>query len=147
LILDGNQRAQLELLLNPILDSQNFSVFQQRLSLNAINPEQMAPPVSQLGCYTDNPSVLNCSYQNQMQLAAYRAEVLFPALIRLACSDAATAMGIVRRAINKSTEVDPDFGLAAALLKAPDLNKPCLGLSILSEQTRNKLLQATESVR
>jgi uncharacterized protein YjbI with pentapeptide repeats len=147
LILDGNQRAQLEILLNPILDSQNFAVFRQRLSLNEMNSEQLAPPISQMGCYSDNPSVLNCNYQNQMQLAAYRAEVLFPTLVRLACSDVATAMGIVRRAINKSTELDPDFGLAAALLNAANLNKPCLGLTILSEQTRAKLLQATESVR
>jgi hypothetical protein len=65
--------------------------------------------------------------------------VLHPKLIELACSDVAIAAGIARRGLNKSMNNAPDFGLAAALLRALDQPSPCAGLSALFEPTRQKL--------
>jgi hypothetical protein len=67
------------------------------------------------------------------------SEVLHPKLLELACSNASVAAGIARRGFEKSTNNDPNFGLAAALLKALDVPKPCTGLATLPEQTRQKL--------
>ena len=67
---------------------------------------------------------MGCEYRNLLQLDVYRTNVLHPKLIDLACSDLAIAAGIARRGSNKSTNNDPDFGLAAALLKALDTPNP-----------------------
>jgi hypothetical protein len=101
-------------------------------------------PISQTGCYSDNPTLVECEYRDPLQLGVYRTDVLHPKLIELACSDVAIAAGIARRGTNKSTNNDPDFGLAAALLKALDTQKPCAGLTALSEQTRQKLRETAE---
>ncbi|MGZ4979799.1 MAG: pentapeptide repeat-containing protein, partial [Methylobacter sp.] len=95
-------------------------------------------------CYSDNPALLECEYRNPLQLDIYRTDVLYPKLIELACSDVAIASGIARRGFNKSMNNDPDFGLAAALLKMLDDPNPCLGLSALFEPTRQKLRATAE---
>lgn len=140
---DWNEQQQhkLEAALKPILDSEKFSAFQTRIGSAGVNL-LLGKPISQIGCYSDNPVLLECEYRNLLQLDSYRADVLHPKLIELACSDAAVAAGIARRGINKSASNDPDFGLAAALLKALDTPNPCAGLAGLFEQTRQKLREA-----
>ncbi|TRW89956.1 pentapeptide repeat-containing protein [Candidatus Methylobacter oryzae] len=135
------QYRKLEAMLKPILDSEKFSAFQTRIGSVGANL-LLGKPISQTSCYSDNPTLLACEYRNLLQLDSYRTEVLHPKLIELACSDEAVAPGIARRGINKSVGGDPDFGLAAALLKALDAPNPCPGLSALFEQTRQKLREA-----
>jgi uncharacterized protein YjbI with pentapeptide repeats len=137
------QRRKLEATLKPILDSEKFSAFQTRMS--SIGTQLASEKTSsRTGCYSDNPAFLQCEYRDSLQLDRYRTDVLHPKLIELACSDAAIAAGIAKRGINKSTNNDPDFGSAAALLKALDTPSPCPGLAALLEQTRQKLQDAAE---
>ncbi|MDO9270526.1 MAG: pentapeptide repeat-containing protein [Methylobacter sp.] len=145
LMSDWNEQQQrkLESTLKPILDSEKFSAFQTRIS-SANTALPSGKPASQTGCYSDNPTLLQCEYRNLLQLDVYRTDVLHPKLIELACSDEAIAAGIAKRGSTKSTNNDPDFGLAAALLKALDTPNPCAGLSALFEQTRQKLGEAAE---
>jgi uncharacterized protein YjbI with pentapeptide repeats len=140
LVLDWNaqQQRKLESIVKPILDSEKFSVFQIRIS-SAGNKVPLGRPVSKIGCYSEKPNLLECEYRNLSQLDDYRTNVLQPILIELGCSDAAIAAGIAKRAANKSTNNDPDFGLAAVLLKALNIPMPCTGLAALFEQTRQKL--------
>lgn len=134
---ESHQR-KLESTLKPILDSERFSAFQIRMN-SAGTGLPSGKPVSQTGCYSDNPVVLDCKYSNPLQLNAYRTGVLHPKLIELACSDGAIAVGIARRSFNKSMDNDPNFGLAAALLNVLDSPTPCPGLTALLEQTRQEL--------
>lgn len=145
LISDWNEQQQrkLESTLKPILDSEKFGAFQARMSF-ASTEVLLGKPISRIGCYSDNPTLLECEYRNLSQLDDYRTNVLHPKLVELACSDAAIAAGIAKRGSNKSTSDDPDFGLAAALLKALDAQNPCTGLAALFEQTRQKLRETAE---
>jgi len=145
LMSDWNDQQQRKLgsTLRPILDSEKLSVFQIRMS-SAITGLPSGKPISRTGCYSDNPTLLECEYRDPLQLGAYRTDVLHPKLIELACSDVAIAAGIARRGSKNSTNNDPDFGLAAALLKALDTPNSCAGLTALSEQTRQKLRETTE---
>ncbi|MDD5319996.1 MAG: pentapeptide repeat-containing protein [Methylococcales bacterium] len=138
-----HQRRKQELTLKQILDSEQFSAFQIRMS-SAITGSPSGKPISRTGCYSDNPTLLECEYRNPLQLGAYRTDVLHPKLIDLACSDAEIAVGVAKRGSNKSTNNDPDFGLAAALVKALDTPNSCAGLTALSEQTRQKLRETAE---
>jgi Pentapeptide repeats (8 copies). len=137
------QQRKLESTLKPILEGEQFSAFQNRMN-SAGTKLPSGKPISQTGCYSDNPTLLECEYRNPLQLGVYRTQVLQPKLIELACSDAAIAAGIARRGSNKSANNDPDFGLAAALLKALDTPNPCAGLAALFEQTRQKLRETAE---
>jgi len=137
------QQRKLESTLKPILEGEQFSAFQNRM--NSVGTKlPSGKPISQTGCYSDNPTLLECEYRNPLQLGVYRTQVLQPKLIELACSDAAIAAGVARRGSNKSENNDPDFGLAAALLKALDTPTPCAGLAALFEQTRQKLRETAE---
>jgi len=138
-----HQQRKLELTLKPILDSEKISAFQTRMS-SASTGLPSGKPISRTGCYSDNPTLLECEYRDPLQLGVYRTDVLHPKLIELACSDVAIATGIARRGSTKSTNNDPDFGLAAALLKALDTPNTCPGLSALSEQTRQNLQETAE---
>jgi uncharacterized protein YjbI with pentapeptide repeats len=142
---DWNERQQrtLEATLKPILDGEKFSAFQARMS-SAVTRFPSGIPISQTGCYSDNPTLLECEYRNPLQLGAYRTEVLHLKLIELACSDPAIAAGIARRGYNQSTKTAPDFGLAVALLKALNTPNSCAGLTALSEQTRQKLRETAD---
>jgi hypothetical protein len=135
---DEQQRRKLEITLKSILDVEQFNALQTRIKRagSGLSPGKAA---SRTACYSDNRSLLECEYGNPAQLHAYRAKVLHPQLIELACSDAAIAAGIVRRGFDKDSSPDPDLGLAAALLKALDAPEPCIGLVALSEQLRQKL--------
>jgi len=137
------QQRKLESTLKPILEGEQFSAFQNRMN-SAGTKLPSGKPISQSGCYSDNPTLLECEYRNPLQLGVYRTQVLQPKLIELACSDAAIAAGIARRGSNKSENNDPDFGLAAALLKTLDTPNPCAGLAALFEQTRQKLRETAE---
>jgi uncharacterized protein YjbI with pentapeptide repeats len=141
--LSEQQQRKLESTLRPILDSEKFSAFLIRMS-SAGTEAPLGKPVSQSGCYSDNPGLLACEYRNVLQMDSYRTNVLQPKLIELACSDAAIATGIANRSFNKSTNGDPDFGLAAALLKALETPPPCAGLAALFEQTRQRLRETAE---
>jgi hypothetical protein len=138
-----HQQRKLESTLKPILDNEKFTAFQIRMT-SASTELPSGKPISQIGCYSDNPRLLECEYNNLLQLDIYRTSVLQPKLIELACSDGAIAAGIARRSFNKSMNDDPDFGLAAALLKALDTPTPCAGLSALLEQTRQELRQTAK---
>jgi hypothetical protein len=142
---DWNERQQskLESTLKPILDNESFIAFQIRMN-SASTELPSGKPISKIGCYSNNPTLLECKYRNLSQLDVYRTNVLHPKLIELACSDAAIAVGIARRSFNKSINNDPNFGLAAALLKALDSPTPCAGLSALLEQTRQELRETAE---
>jgi uncharacterized protein YjbI with pentapeptide repeats len=133
-----NKQRKLAATLKQILDSDKFLMFQERMS-TAGSGLPLGKPGSQTSCYSDNPALLECEYREPIQLDIYRTDVLHPKLIELACSDAAIAGGIARRGLNKSMNNDPDFGLAAALLRALDQPSPCAGLSALFEPTRQKL--------
>jgi uncharacterized protein YjbI with pentapeptide repeats len=145
LMSDWNEYKQLKLesILKPILDSEKFTAFQTRMSF-ASTRLPSGKPISRTGCFSDNPTLLECEYRDPSQLDLYRTNVLHPKLIELACSDIAISEGIARRGFNKSTNNDPDFGLAAALLKALDSPNSCAGLAALSERTRNQLLETVE---
>ena len=136
-----SQQHKLEITIKAVVDSEKFSAFQTRLSL-ANTGFPLGKPGSQAGCYSDNSQLLECAYHDISQINAYRATVLQPKLIELACSDSVVAMGIAKRAINKSTVNAPDFGLAAALLKVLANTNLCAGLNALTEQMRQKLQQA-----
>lgn len=133
-----HQLRKLESTLKQILDSEKFSAFQTRLRSASTG---LLP---RIGCYTDDPALLECEYHDPLQLDIYRTGLIHPKLVELACSDAAIAAGIARRGTNKSTSNDVDFGLAAALLKELDTQNPCSGLTELSEQTRQKLRKTAE---
>jgi uncharacterized protein YjbI with pentapeptide repeats len=145
LMLDWNEYKQLKLesILKPILDSEKFRAFQKRMS-SASSRVPSGKPISRAGCYSDNTALLECEYRDPLQLDFYRTDVLHPKLIELACSDIAISEGIAKRGTNKSTNNDPDFGLAAALLKALGSPNSCAGLTALSEQTRKKLQETAE---
>lgn len=138
---DELQQRKLETTLKPILDVEKFSAFQTRINhaSTALSPGKVT---SQTGCYSDNRTLLGCEYGNPAQLNAYRTHVLHPKLIELACSDAAIAAGIARRGFDKSTDNDPNVGLAAALLNELAAPQPCAGLAVLSEQLQQKLQNA-----
>lgn len=138
-----HQQRKLESTLKPILDGEKFSAFQTRMS-SAGTVWPQGKPISRADCYSDNPALLECEYRAPLQRGIYRTDVLHPKLIELACSDAAIAAGIARRGLSKSANNDPDFGLAAALLKALDTPNPCAGLTALSEQTRQKLQETAK---
>jgi uncharacterized protein YjbI with pentapeptide repeats len=142
---DWNEQRQrkLETTLKPILDVDKFNDFLTRMN-SASTGLPSGIPVSLTGCYSDNPILLKCEYRQPLQVDAYRTEVLHPKLIELACSDAAIAAGIARRSYNESTSLDPNFGLAAALLKSLSTQKRCVGLAALSEQTQQKLRETAE---
>jgi len=133
-----NQQQKLEAALKPLLNAEKFSAFQARM--NSADSEYSANiSRSRKSCYSEDPILLECEYRQPAQLGAYRSAVLYPKLIELACSDVSIAAGIARRGFEKSTHNDPNFGLAAALLKALDMPKPCAGLAALPEQTHQKL--------
>lgn len=137
------QQRKLETTLKPILDVEKFSAFQTRMK----RADSGLPPpkaTRRTGCYSDNRTLLACEYGNPGQLDVYRSHVLHPKLIELACSDASIAAGIARRGFDESTDNDPDFGLAAALLKVLDAPEPCAGLTALPEQLRQKLRNTAE---
>ncbi|MGJ0514883.1 MAG: pentapeptide repeat-containing protein [Methylomicrobium sp.] len=140
---DEQQQRKLETMLKPILDDEKFSDFLKRMQ-HADSGLSPGKPASRADCYSDNRALLGCKYSNPMQLDVYRAKVLHPKLIELACSDAAIAPGIARRALNNSTDDNPDFGLAAVLLKALNAPAPCAGLADLSEQAQHKLRNIAE---
>jgi uncharacterized protein YjbI with pentapeptide repeats len=139
----GQQRRELDMLLKPILDDEKMDAFLKRMEHAGIglSPDRAA---SRKDCYSDIPSLVGCKYSSPAQLNGYRAKVLHPKLIELACSDSAIAPGIARRALQSSTEDNPDFGLAAALLQALNAPAPCVGLADFSEQVRQKLRDAAE---
>lgn len=137
------QQRKLETTLKHLLDDDKFNAFQTRMK-SAIAGLSANKPTSQTGCYSDNSTLLECEYRHPAQLSAYRTDVLHPKLIELACSDTAIAAGIVSRAYNKSTNTDPNFGLAAALLKVLDTPNPCTGLASLTEQIRQRLRETAK---
>lgn len=140
---DDRQQRNLEATLKPLLDSEKFSAFQNRI--RRINTGFSAnKPASQAGCYSDNAILPGCEYIRPAQLDAYRTNVLHPKLTELACSDAAIASGIARRGIDNAKRNEPDFGLAAALLRTLDVPKPCPGLAALPQQIRQKLRNTAE---
>jgi uncharacterized protein YjbI with pentapeptide repeats len=140
---DGQRQRKLEARLKQILDDERFNAFQARLKRadTGLSPGKAA---SQKACYSDNRALLKCEYDNPTQLSAYRTNVLHPKLVELACSDISIAAGIARRSLDNSTDNDPDFGLAAALLKVLDGPKPCAGLAALPEQLQHELRNAAE---
>jgi uncharacterized protein YjbI with pentapeptide repeats len=138
-----HQQRKLETTLKPLMDVEKFNVFQSRMK-NASAGFLPVKLTSRTGCYSENPTLLECEYRQSKQLNTYRTDVLHPKLIELACSDVAIATGIARRGSDESTNNDPNFGLAAALVKALNSPKPCAGLDALSEQTREKLLKTAE---
>jgi uncharacterized protein YjbI with pentapeptide repeats len=140
---DAQQQRSLEEMLKPLLDDEKFSALQKRMR-NAGTGLSPGKAASRTNCYSDHRVLLGCKYNSPAQLDVYRTKVLHPKLIDLACSDPAIATGIARRAFNNSTEDNPDFGLAAALLKALEVRKPCAGLAGLPEQTRLKLQDTAE---
>jgi len=158
LSMDGgqDQLQELEGRLKLLLNIDTFTYFHNRLN----HFHQRLPPgvpKSQLDCYSDSQAPLECEYGRMEYLADYRAK-LFPKLIDLACSSAAIAQGIAKRAIRKDQDnptdqatallnenYNPDFGLAATLLKALNFSKPCAGLGELSEQTRQRLREISEN--
>jgi uncharacterized protein YjbI with pentapeptide repeats len=137
---DWNEQQQhrLETAFKQLLDAEKFSAFQTRMERagTRLLPGKAA---SRKDCYSDNPTLLDCKYSKPAQLNAYRTHVLHPKLIGLACSDASIAVGIARRGMDNFTENDPDFGLATALIRAMDAEKPCEGLAALPEQLRLEL--------
>jgi len=137
------QQHKLVTTLKPLLDDEKFSAFQTRIKRagSALVPTKSP---SQTGCYSDNPTLLECEYNHPKQLGAYRTAILHPKLIELACSDAAIAAGIASRGYNQSTSNDPNFGLATALLKSMNTPKPCAGLASLSDQIRQRLREEAE---
>jgi hypothetical protein len=138
-----HQKRKLQSTLKLILTNEKFSAFQTRMSAdNAGLPS--GKPVSRIGCYSDDPGLLECEYRDLSVMGVYRTGVLHPKLIGLACSNRAIALGIASRASNKSMNNDPDFGLAAALLNALESPNPCVGLSVLSEQTRQTLQETAK---
>jgi uncharacterized protein YjbI with pentapeptide repeats len=137
------EELKLEATLKPLLNKKRFLQFQQRME-RVIN--QMPPsgkPSSLKDCYSNDPALLECAYQRPAQLDAYRS-TLHSTLIEQACSDAAIAEGIARRVGSNTTNDEPNFNLAAALLKALNAPKPCAGLAALTEQTRQQLREAAK---
>jgi uncharacterized protein YjbI with pentapeptide repeats len=135
-----SQQRKLESTLKLILDNDRFSTVQSRLTASS----PAGKPLSRSGCYSNNPSVLDCEYNNHLQLHRYRSDVLHPKLVELACSDPVIAIGIARRSFNKSIDNDPDFGLAVALLNTLEGPMQCEGLDALLEQTRQELRETAE---
>jgi uncharacterized protein YjbI with pentapeptide repeats len=140
---DEQQQRELETMLKSILDDEKFSAFLKRIKSAGpgLSPGKAA---SRTACYSDNRALLRCKYSSPAQLDEYRTKVLHPKLIELACSDTAIAPGIARRALNNSTDDNPDFGLADALLKALNAPAPCAGLADLAEQVQHKLRDTAE---
>jgi uncharacterized protein YjbI with pentapeptide repeats len=128
--------------LKPLLTTEKFAALQARI--NNINTSWPGSFISHDGCYSENPTVLKCSYSQQEQMASYRLDNFFPTLIGLACTDMAFATGIARRNSDLSNQSHPNFGLATALLNAKDSARTCVGLSELSDQTLDKLKAIAE---
>jgi len=137
------QQRKLAATLKPLLDDEKFSAFLTRIKRtgSALIPTKSP---SQTGCYSNNPTLLECEYHTPAQLDTYRNTVLHPKLIDLACSDTAISTGIVSRAYNEATSNDPNFGLAAALINAIGATSPCAGLASLPEQTRQRLRETVQ---
>jgi uncharacterized protein YjbI with pentapeptide repeats len=133
-----HDRIKLETTLKALLDSEKLSAFQQRMG-NTRTEKLLSKAGSQAGCYSDNKGVLKCAYHPLAELDAYRTDVLHPKLVELACLNTATALGIANRGAQESANNDPNFGLAAALLKALNTPKPCAGLASLPEHTLQTL--------
>lgn len=135
---NDQQQHRLETTLKQLLDAEKFSAFQTRMERagTRLSPGKAA---SRKDCYSDDPTLLDCKYSKPAQLNAYRTNMLHPKLIELACSDASIALGIARRSMDDFTENDPDFGLATALIRAMDAEKPCDGLAAMPEQLRLEL--------
>jgi uncharacterized protein YjbI with pentapeptide repeats len=140
---DDQQQRKLEAALKQLLDAEKFSAFEARMKRadTGLSPGKAA---SRKACYSDNRALLKCEYDDPAQLSAYRTNVLHPKLVELACSDVSIAAGIARRSLDNATDNDPDFGLAAALLKVLDGPKPCAGLAALPEQLQQELRNAAE---
>ncbi len=146
---DARQQRDLVTALKPLLDAEKFAAFEARM-LNpgkALgNPTQAKPLRDKARCYSDNAAFLGCSYRQQEQLATYQSEILYPALVKLACSDPGIAIGIARRStdVPKPDDPDPIPGLAGALAKALGGSNPCVGLAALPQQTQDKLLNTAK---
>jgi uncharacterized protein YjbI with pentapeptide repeats len=128
--------------LKPLLDAEKFTALRARI--NDSIKTGMDSSSSQMGCFSENPALLGCNYSRPEQLTAYRLDKYFPTLIELACSDVAIASGIARRNSERSNQNHPNFGLATALLKAMNSGNKCIGLTGLSEQTKDKLKAIAE---
>ena len=135
---------KLETTLKPLMDAEKYTAFQARMA-NAASGISQDKLMSLAGCYSEIPTMSGCEYQNPAQLGAYRSVVLYPKLIELACSDAAIATGIARRAADEVNPQNPIFGLAVALVEAFDNPDSCPGMAALPEQTRVKLLKTSEN--
>ncbi len=138
-------QSKLETILKPLMDSENFSAFQERMS-STISGIPSRTSGNWKDCYSDNPTLLECDY-HPGQLEAYRSKILFPKLIELACSDATIAKGIARRGTDEDKHDNPKhpyFGLAAVLIEALKNPNPCEGLAAISGQTRDKLLKTVK---
>jgi uncharacterized protein YjbI with pentapeptide repeats len=134
----GSQRRKLETTLKLILDNEKFSAFHDRMA--GAEPGLPIGKANSLeGCFSNNPALLKCGYRQPSQLSVYRSNVLHPKLVALACSDASIAAGIARRGYENSTDDDPDFGLASALIKALETSESCPGLDTLQEPIKQKL--------
>ncbi len=123
-----------------ISDTQGADWSENQYRLKHIRRQLPGVPKSQVSCYSDNPSLLQCDYNKKEYLSDYRAK-LHPKLIELACSDTTIAEGIVRRGYRVSDHggiKDSDFGLASALLKKLDAPL-CAGLDGLSKEIWQQL--------
>ena len=134
---------KLENTLKAILEPEAFTAFQTRLAA-ASTGTLIGKPVSQIGCFSDNHTMLGCEYRQLMQLDHYRTNVLYPKLIELACTNAVIALGIARRGYNATSNQQPDYGLATAILNALHTPNPCSGLMALPEQIQQKLQAAAK---
>jgi uncharacterized protein YjbI with pentapeptide repeats len=135
-------QSKLEATIKPLLNKEELAAFQKRME-RARENVPLGDPASKTGCYSEDPALLKCKFRQPAQLDAYRT-VLHSALIELACSNAAIAEGIARLDYVESTNDYHVFGLTAALLKAMDTPKPCVGLAALSEQARKNLREIAE---
>jgi hypothetical protein len=134
---------KLETTLKPLMDAEKYSAFQSRMKTTDAGTSQ-DKLIGRAGCYSENPTVLDCEYRHPEQLDAYKTTVLYLKLIELACSDAAIATGIARRGSDELDANNPLFGLAAALVNVLNNPTPCLGLAALPEQARVKLQKTVE---
>jgi uncharacterized protein YjbI with pentapeptide repeats len=138
-----SQRRHLETTLKLILDNEKYGGFQTRVS-KAKNGMPAGKAASRKSCYSADPVLLECDYRRTSQLPVYRAKALHPKLVALACSDESAAAGIARRGYENPTEEGPDFGLAAALIKALGSSESCPGLDALPEPIKQKLQNTAE---
>jgi uncharacterized protein YjbI with pentapeptide repeats len=129
-----SQQRKLESTLKNLLDTDRFIELQSNLKHIR---QQSSPglPESQLGCYSDDPKLLDCKKQD---IEEYRAN-LHAYLVSLACLDAVIAESIANRGSMGNAS---DFGLAAVLLKEFDKPELCTGLAALSQEIRQELQEA-----